>query len=43
VVFLNLDIGDCLGNYFSSDFRSKLLFLRKVTHGRLREDVFWFL
>ena len=40
VVFLNLDIGDCLGDYFSSDFRSKLLFLRKVAYGRLREDVF---
>ena len=38
--FLKLDISDCLGDYFSSEFRSKLLFLRKIAYDKLRSDVF---
>ena len=38
--FSNLDVNDCLEDYFSSDFRSKLLFLRKIAYSRLREDIF---
>jgi len=38
----NLNISDCLKDYFSSEYRSKLLFLRKVAYGVLREDIFWF-